>query len=99
MRSIKSNLNVDHQMTLYTPIISLFILATLSITAQISANEKATYTNKTKKKSRVGPVYVVDLSKENRYLALMIYSGYGALASESAKSLAQGMIDSLRLLL
>ena len=56
------------------------------------------YSDKTKKKSRVGPVYVVNLSMGNRHLALIIYPGYGALASESAKSLAQGVIESVRLL-
>jgi len=57
------------------------------------------YSDKTKKKSRVGPVYVVDMSKGNRFIALMIYPGHGALASESAKGLAQGVIDSVRVLL
>jgi hypothetical protein len=56
------------------------------------------YSEKTKKKSRVGPVYLVDLSQADRYLALIIHPGDRDLASESEKGLAQGVIESVRFL-
>lgn len=56
------------------------------------------YSEKTKKKSRVGPVYLVDMSQANWHLALMIHPGYGALASESNKTSAREIVDSIRLL-
>jgi hypothetical protein len=62
------------------------------------AMTRENYSEKTKKKSRVGPVYLVDLSQKDRHLALMIHPGDRDLASEKAKGLAQGVIESVRLL-
>jgi hypothetical protein len=56
------------------------------------------YSDKTKMKSGVGPVYLVDLSQDDRFLALMIHPGDRDLASDSEKGLAQGVIESVRLL-
>ena len=56
------------------------------------------YVRKTKKTSTAGPVYMVDLSRTNKPLALMIFPDYGHLASESTEQLAREIIETLRLL-
>jgi hypothetical protein len=55
------------------------------------------YAKNTQDQSKVGPVYVVDVSRKNRPLALMISPGQGALASESANRMALEVIESIRL--
>lgn len=56
------------------------------------------YANNTKHKSSVGPVYMVDISRSNRPLALMIFPGYGNLASASTRQLSLKIIDTILLL-
>lgn len=56
------------------------------------------YSRRTKHESTVGPVYMVDISRANRHLALMIFPGYGKLASLSTNRLAQEIIGSIELL-
>ena len=55
------------------------------------------YAENTTEQTPVGPVYVVDISRKNRFLALMISPGHGVLASESTKRVALELIDSVRL--
>ncbi|MHA2095117.1 MAG: hypothetical protein ACW98F_10865 [Candidatus Hodarchaeales archaeon] len=56
------------------------------------------YSRKTKSKSTVGPVSMVDISRPDHPLALMIHPGHGTLGSERAKRLAVEMIDSIKLM-
>jgi hypothetical protein len=56
------------------------------------------YVRKTKKTSTAGPVYMVDISRTNKPLALMLFPGYGNVASESTEQLAREIIETLRLL-
>jgi hypothetical protein len=56
------------------------------------------YSTDTKHRSTVGPIYVVDISRANRPLALMIFPGYGKLASASTKDVARDIIETIRLL-
>jgi hypothetical protein len=55
------------------------------------------YQDKTKEESRIGPVYVVDLSRTQRHLALMIHPGHEVLASKENEQLIHGMIDTIEL--
>lgn len=55
------------------------------------------YSTRTKLVSKVGPVYVVDLSRADRPLALMIFSGYGKLAPTSTELLMRELVDTIRL--
>lgn len=55
------------------------------------------YVENYKEQSKVGPVYLVDLSLKKRPLALMISLGHGVLASESTQRMALEVIDSVRL--
>ena len=55
------------------------------------------YNENTKEESRVGPVYVVDISRKGRPLALMIHPGHGTLATESTERLIREAIDSVKL--
>jgi len=56
------------------------------------------YVRKTKQTSTAVPVYMVDISRTNKPLALMIFPDYGHLASESTEQLAREIIETLRLL-
>jgi hypothetical protein len=55
------------------------------------------YQDKTKEESRIGPVYVVDISRAQRYLALMIHPGHEVLASKDSEQLIRGLIDTIAL--
>ena len=55
------------------------------------------YSTNTKYLSKVGPVYVVDISRKERPLALMIFSGYGKLASTSTELLMWEVVDTIKL--
>jgi hypothetical protein len=55
------------------------------------------YSRNTKNRFTVGPVYIVDISRTDQPLALMIFPGHGTLASEKVKRLAETIIESLRL--
>jgi hypothetical protein len=55
------------------------------------------YQDKTKEESRIGPVYLVDLSRTQRHLALMIHPGHEVLASKENEQLIHGMIDTIEL--
>ena len=55
------------------------------------------YSTGTEYVSKVGPVYVVDLSRANRPLALMIFPGYGKLAPPSTELLMRELVDTIRL--
>ena len=50
-----------------------------------------------KEKSRVGPIYVVDISQPAQPLALMIFSGYGTLASQDDARVMREMVETVRL--
>jgi hypothetical protein len=56
------------------------------------------YSRNTNSESTVGPVYMVDISRPDHPLALMIHPGHGTLASEEVKRLAVEMIDSIKLM-
>ena len=56
------------------------------------------YSTGTEHVSKVGPVYVVDLSRADRPLALMIFSGYGKLAPPSTELLMRELVDTVRLM-
>jgi len=55
------------------------------------------YQDKTKEESRIGPVYLVDISRANRPLALMIHPGHEILASKDSEQLIRRLIDTIRL--
>jgi len=55
------------------------------------------YAENTEERAEVGPVYVVDISRKNRPLALMITPRHGVLCSESLKEIALELIESVRL--
>jgi hypothetical protein len=55
------------------------------------------YQDKTKKESKIGPVYVVDIPRAHRHLALMIHPGHEALASKKNEQLIHGLIDAIEL--
>ena len=55
------------------------------------------YNENTKEESRMGPVYVVDMSRKGRPVALMIHPGHGTLATDSTQRLIREIIDSLKL--
>lgn len=54
------------------------------------------YVKKTSHTSTVGPVYLVDISRTNKPLALMLFPGYGNAASESTEQLAREIIETVR---
>ena len=56
------------------------------------------YPRNTNSDSNVGPVYVLDISKPDRSLAMMIHPGHGSLASEKVKKFAQKVIESSKLM-
>jgi hypothetical protein len=56
------------------------------------------YSTETKHLSRVGPVYVVDISRAERPLALMIFSGYGKSAPASTELMMKEVVDSVKLM-
>jgi len=56
------------------------------------------YQNKTKEDSRMGPVFVVDISSADHPLALMIHPGHETLASKDSEQLIRGLIDTIELL-
>ncbi len=45
----------------------------------------------------MGPVYLVDLSRTQRHLALMIHPGHEVLASKENEQLIHGLIDTIEL--
>jgi hypothetical protein len=55
------------------------------------------YQDKTKKESKIGPVYVVDIPRAHRHLALMIHPGHEVLASKENMQLIHGLIDTIEL--
>lgn len=55
------------------------------------------YSTETKHLSKVGPVYVVDISREERPLALMIFPGYGKSAPTSTELMMKEMVDTIKL--
>jgi hypothetical protein len=55
------------------------------------------YSTNTKYLSKVGPVYVVDISREGSPLALMIFPGYGKLASTSTELMMWEVVDTIKL--
>jgi hypothetical protein len=55
------------------------------------------YSTETKHLSRVGPVYVVDISRAERPLALLIFSGYGKSAPTSTELMMKKMVNSVKL--
>jgi hypothetical protein len=55
------------------------------------------YQDKTKEESRIGPVYVVDISRAHRHLALMINPGHEVLASKENEQLIHGVIATIEL--
>lgn len=55
------------------------------------------YSTHTKYLSRVGPVYAVDLSRQERSLALMIFPGYGKSAPTSTELLMMEVVDTIGL--
>ena len=54
------------------------------------------YNENTKEESRMGPVYVVDMSRKARPVALMIHPGHGTLATDSTQRLIREIIDSVK---
>jgi hypothetical protein len=55
------------------------------------------YSTRTKYLSKLGPVYVVDISREERPLALMIFPGYGKSAPTSTELMMKEMVESVKL--
>jgi len=55
------------------------------------------YQNKTKGESRMGPVYVVNISRVGRPLALMIHPGHETLATKDTEQVIHGLIDTIKL--
>jgi hypothetical protein len=55
------------------------------------------YSTNTKYLSKVGPVYVVDISREGRPLALMIFAGYGKFAPTSTELMMREMVDTIKM--
>ena len=55
------------------------------------------YLKNTRHTSTVGPVYMIDISRTNKPLALMIFPGYGNTASASTEDLARKIIETIRL--
>jgi hypothetical protein len=56
------------------------------------------YSRNTKTESTVGPVYMMDISRPDHPLALMIHPGHGTLPSAEGKRLAVELIDSINLM-
>jgi hypothetical protein len=50
-----------------------------------------------KERSRVGPIYFVDISQPAQPLALMIFPGYGTLASQDDARVIREMVETVRL--
>jgi hypothetical protein len=55
------------------------------------------YQDKTKEESKIGPVYVVDISAVHRHVALMIHPEHEILASKDSEQLIRGLIDTIKL--
>ena len=55
------------------------------------------YQDKTKEESRMGPVYMVDISRAGHPLALMIHPGHESLMSRDSQQLIRGLIDTIQL--
>jgi hypothetical protein len=47
--------------------------------------------------SRVGPIYVVDISQPAQPLALMLFPGYGTLASQDDARVMREMVETVRM--
>ena len=56
------------------------------------------YQDKTKEESRMGPVYMIDISRQNRPLALMIHPMPGTLESRDTWQLTRELIETISLL-
>jgi hypothetical protein len=54
------------------------------------------YSTRTKHLSKVGPVYVVDISREGRPVTLMIFPGYGKSAPTSTELMMWEVIDTIK---
>jgi hypothetical protein len=50
-----------------------------------------------KERSRVGPIYVVDISQSTQPLALMLFPGYRTLASQDDARVMREMVETVRL--
>ena len=55
------------------------------------------YLKKSRHTSTVGPVYMIDISRTDKPLALMIFPGYGNTASKSVEDLARKIIETIQL--
>ena len=55
------------------------------------------YSTNTKYLSKVGPVYVVDISREERPVTLMIFPGYGKSAPTSTELMMWEVVDTIKL--
>ena len=55
------------------------------------------YQDKTKEESRMGPVYMVDISRAGHPLALMIHPGQETLMSRDCEQFVHGLIDTIEL--
>lgn len=55
------------------------------------------YNENRSEESRIGPVYVIDISRKGRPLALLVHPGHGTLATESTQRLVREILDSLKL--
>ena len=90
----------------------IVVLIIILLPASSFTSDKRTYSSKecsftlqnpptiqlnTKEESRIGPVYVVDISRKGRPLALMIHLGHGTLATDSTERLIREIIDSVKL--
>jgi hypothetical protein len=55
------------------------------------------FSTNSKETAKVGPMYVVDISRPAQPLALMIFPGYGTLASRETTDLMRRMVETVRL--
>jgi hypothetical protein len=55
------------------------------------------FSKNSKERSRVGPVYMVDISRPAHPLALMIFPGYGTLATQETAEVMRRMVETVRL--
>ena len=54
------------------------------------------FSTNSKETSRVGPVYMVDISRPAHPFALMICAGHGTLASQETAEVMRGMVETVR---
>jgi len=55
------------------------------------------YQDKTKEESKMGPVYMVDISRAGHPLALMMHPGHETLPSRDSEHLIRGLINTIKL--